>query len=367
MIKWNYLQNMKYTLFSAFILLVLTPFSYATECHMGIRGTEGGTSNLVMSSYSNSIRWARSDGPKNNTTSHLLATAEMDLDPWLESDCDSGNDGEQLIAKINYAGVYRNIGISDYTATYNTNIPGIGFSVKIYSDAGGGYFETTQSEWTTIDAGGGERWAGKRWKAHIEIYQFDFDFAGNTSGLTYLTPSGSFTLGQMGIGDPSDSDNKPWTFTITPSSFRIPIITTTCQTAQLSSGGSNVDLGEYMISDFNASPRSTSFAVQLLGCDNVFAVNFKMNAQKVTGSDSSLLANTLTGSGAAQGVGVKLMATLRGQQIKPNALAYTMYDIDTSAGAGIGALSFDAQLVKNGETVKAGNFKGQATFTMNYY
>lgn len=367
MIKWIVLEKIKNKVLITALLLVAVPFSYATECHMGIRGTEGGSSNLTISSYSNSIRWARSNGPQSNTQSHLLATAEMDLDPWLESQCDAGNDGEQLIAKTNSSGLYSSLGITDYTATYKTNIPGVAFSVKIYSDAGGGYFPWEHMEWTTLDSGGNERWAGKRWKAHIEIYQFDYDFAGNPDGITYLTPSGSYPLGQMGIGNPSDSDNKPWTFTVTPSSFRIPIIATTCQTAQLNTGGTNIDLGEYMISDFNASPRSTSFMVQLLGCNNVFGVDFKMNAQNVTGTDSSLLGNTLTGADAAQGVGVKLIATLRGQQVIPNNFAYTFYNIDTGSGVGIGALMFDAQLVKNGATLKAGNFKGQATFTMSYY
>ncbi|WP_296236574.1 fimbrial protein [uncultured Enterobacter sp.] len=367
MIKWIVLEKIKNNFLITALLLIAAPFGYATECHMGIRGSEGGSSNLTMSSYSNSIRWARTYGPGNSTYTHLLATAEMDLDPWLESQCDAGNDGEQLISKIGYSGLYRNLDITDYTAIYKTNVPGIGFSVKIYSDAGGGYFDTRQSEWTTIDPGGNESWAGKRWKAHIEIYQIDIDFAGNTGGATYLTPSGSYALGQMGIGDPSDSDNKPWTFTVTPSSFQIPIIATTCQTVQLDTGSNNIDLGEYMVSDFNASPRSTSFMVQLLGCNNVTGVDFKMNAQNVTGTDNSLLGNTLTGAGAAEGVGVKLMSTLKYQQITPNNVAYSFYNIDTGSGVGIGALTFDAQLVKNGATLKAGNFKGQATFTLSYH
>lgn len=364
MIKWNLLVKIKYKILLALSLLICAQFSYAQECHMGIRGTEGGSSNLMMSSYANTIRWARSNGPKSGMGEHLIGSAEMDLAPWLESDCDAGISGQQLIARDNEAGYLTTL--SDLTTVYKTNIPGIGFTVKIYSDAGGGYFSHKQG-WTTIEPDHGDaRWAGKRWKAHIDIYQLDYEFEGNKSGVTSLTPSGSFPLGQMGIGDPSDSDNKPWTFTVTPASFSIPIINTTCQTMQLDHGGTNIDLGEYMMSDFNASPRSTDFMVQLLGCDNAWAVEFKMNTPKITGPNDDLLANVLT-SNAAEGVGVKIRSTYYNVDIKPASMTYTLYNIDTSAGAGVGTLTFNAQLVKDGKPMKAGDFKAQATFTTNYY
>lgn len=364
MIKWNLLTHVKSKILLVFSLLIFAQFSYAQECHMGIRGSEGGTSNLMMSSYANSIRWARSNGPKSSMTLRLIGSAEMVLDPWLESDCDAGRSGQQLIAKDNEAGILTTL--PDTTTVYKTNIPGIGFTVKIYSDAGGGYF-THHQGWTTIEPDHGDsRWAGKRWKAHIDIYQSDYDFEGNKNGAAVLTPEGSFPLGQMGIGDPTDSDNKPWTFTVTPASFSIPIINTTCQTMQLNNGGTNIDLGEYMMSGFNASPRSTNFMVQLLGCDNTWAVEFKMDTPKITGADDNLLANVLT-SNAAEGVGVKVSSVYRLFEIKPASMSYTLYGIDTSAGVGVGALTFNAQLVKDGKPMKAGNFKAQATFTTNYY
>ncbi|ESN16047.1 hypothetical protein L370_02111 [Enterobacter sp. MGH 24] len=364
--KWNLLKKTRNKTLLAATILLSAQYCYADECHMGIRGSEGGSSNLIMTSYSNTIRWARSYGPKSSMYKRPIGTAEMDLDPWLESQCDAGNDGQYLTAKMNTAYAYSNISPTDYTTVYKTNIPGVYFSVKIFSDAGGGYFAMNQQDWAIIEPDhGDDRWKGKRWKAHIDIYQDDYTFEGNKNGETYLTPAASFTLGQMGIGDPSDSDNKPWTFTVTPSSFQIPIITSTCQTMQLDHGGTNIDLGEYMMSDFNSSPRSNDFMIQLLGCNNVWAVDFKMNASKVTGPNDDLLGNILT-SNAAEGIGVRLRSIYRDEYIKPG-IQTTFYNIDTSSGAGVGMLTFDAQLVKDGNPMKAGDFKAQATFTTTYY
>lgn len=62
MIKWNLLNKVKNKIALAATLLLSAQFCYADECHMGIKGTEGGSSELVMTSYSNAIRWARSYG-----------------------------------------------------------------------------------------------------------------------------------------------------------------------------------------------------------------------------------------------------------------------------------------------------------------
>lgn len=369
MIKWNLLNKVKNKIALAATLLLFAQFCYADECHMGIKGSEGGSSELVMTTYSNAIRWARSYGPGSSTTMRLIGTAEMDLNPWLESRCDAGTDGQYLRAKFNSAYYDTTLSPTDHTVTYQTNIEGISFAVKIYSDAGGGYFQHAYDWVTIVPDNGDDRWDSKRWKAHIDIYQNDVDFKGNKNGETFLTPAASFPLGQMGLGYSTGSitdDNRPWTFTVTPSSFRIPIINTTCQTMQLDHGGTNIDLGEYMMSEFNGSPRTTSFMVQLLGCDNVWAVDFKMSTPKITGPDDDLLANVLT-SNAAEGVGVRIRSVYLNQNIKPASTSYTIYGTDTGQGAGVGMLTFTAELVKDGKPMKAGNFKGQTTFTTTYY
>ena len=106
--------------------------------------------------------------------------------------------------------------------------------------------------------------------------------------------------------------------------------------------------------------------VQLLGCDNVWAVDFKMSTPKITGPDDDLLANVLT-SNAAEGVGVRIRSVYRDENIKPASTTITYYGTDTSQGAGVGMLTFTAELVKDGKPMKAGNFKGQTTFTTTYY
>lgn len=340
----------------------------AIECRFG--NGYGGTSTLVNGVYSNTIRWESSGGPKTSMNSHLLATVDLTLSPSLQSTCSVGNDGEVLRNKPNYANYTGGSTEQDNAAAqYATNIAGIYYTVKIYSDAGGGYFGGANSEsdgwYITEPDHNDERWKNKVWKAQIHIWQNDYEFNGNPSGITMLTPKGSYTLGQMAIGDYNDSNNKPWTFNVTPSTFQIPIIASTCQTTQLSTGSTNIDLGEYMISDFNASPRTTTFMVQLLGCNNVWAVDFKMTTNKTTGAQNQLLANTIIGG--ATGVGVLLHSDLKGQDIMPNGISYTWHNIDTGPNVGVGALAFNAQLVKDGNPIKAGNFKAMTTFSMTYY
>ncbi|WP_162268718.1 fimbrial protein [Enterobacter bugandensis] len=259
---------------------------------------------------------------------------------------------------------------------YLTNIPGISFSVKIRSPAGGGYFGANGSEqvpgWTTVVDTSSDMWDGQAWEAEVTIWQDSWEFqraGGNRNNATYITPAASFTLGQMGLGDPTANDNKPWTFNVTPSSFQIPIVPSTCQTAQLDTGSNNIDLGEFMISDFNGTPRTHGFTVQLLGCDNAYAVDFKMVTDKTSGSQNELLGNVLEGEGqgAAEGVGVKLFARNYGQPIPPNGAATTFYSRSTDAGTSFGVLNFDAQLLKDGNPLKAGAFKAMTTFQMTYY
>ncbi|MGU3486145.1 fimbrial protein [Enterobacter bugandensis] len=307
-----------------------------------------------------------------------LVTFRVPISPSMTSHCSAGNDGRNLVVK----------NPSDYTYTsgsgpqpdgsmgnyYLTNIPGIVFSVKMRSPAGGGYFGDHGSEqysgWTTLVEASTDIWDNQAWEAEVTIWQDSWEFqraGGNKNNATYITPAASFTLGQMGLGDPTAKDNKPWTFNVTPSSFQIPIVPSTCQTAQLDSGSTNIDLGEYMMSDFNVSPRSTPVRVQLLGCDNVYAVDFKMTATTTTGSNHELLGNVLTGGSAASGVGVQLFLTNGGVTIPPNGLATTVYGNDTGAGVGLGMLTFDARLIKDGNAMKAGSFKAMTTFQMTYY
>ncbi|WP_161566064.1 fimbrial protein [Enterobacter sp. SGAir0187] len=352
--------------------LVLQGQAYADECRFG---DGGGNTTVLTGGSAFGVHWFAW-----NTYSTIvkLTTFTVNLSPALTSHCSAGNDGHSLLEKVT----------SDYTYTsgrgpqpdgkmgvyFLTNVPGILFSVKIVSPAGGGYFGGDGSEqvpgWTTLVDTSSDMWDGQDWRAEVTLWQDTGEFmnaGGNKANASYITPKASFTLGQMSLGDPGDSNNRPWTFNVTPSSFQIPIVPSTCQTAQLDSGTNTVDLGDYMISEFKASPRTHPFRIQLLGCDNVYAVDFKMTTNKVTGSQNELLGNVLENSDAATGVGVKIHATNLGRDIPANGLDTTIYSNDTGAGTGLGMLTFEAQLIKDGNQLRAGNFKALTTFQMTYY
>ncbi|WP_410751171.1 fimbrial protein [Citrobacter sp. U14242] len=353
----------------ATLLIASGPAQAAIECRFD--SGSGGTTTLVNGISSNNIRWSQSSGPGYSNDEVLLATVDLTLSPSLQSTCSLGNDGEVLKEKADTAYVRATSSYDDSAILYYTNIPGIYFTTKIYSDAGGGFFKNTGAAadgWETLEADhNDERWKNKTWKALIHIYQYNSEFAGNTSGITTLTPKASFSLGQMAIGDRTDSNNKPWTFNVTPTSFQIPIITTTCQAAALSDGSTNIDLGDYMLADFNQSTRTQYVAVQLKGCNNLFGVDVKITANKTTGSSNDLLGNTLT-TNAASGVGVKLMSGSNTSfQFIPNSFAETHYSFDTGSSTTANVIDFTAQLVKDGNTMKAGEFRAAATVLMTYY
>lgn len=345
----------------------------AQECRFG--SGDGGTTTLTGGTTFG-IQWK----PYNSAYAiESLVTFRVPLTPSLTSHCSMGNDGSGLFAQAydlapGYASGRGPMTDGTMGEYYLTNIPGITFSVKIRSPAGGGYFGGNGPEnfsgWTTLVNPGSTIWDGQVWEAEITLWQDSWMFEqnhGNRANATYITPAGSFSLGKMALGNPNDSNNRPWTFNVTPSSFQIPIVASTCQTAQLDSGGTNIDLGEYMMSDFNVSPRSTPVRVQLLGCNNVYAVDFKMTSTTTTGPNNELLGNVLTGGAAASGVGVQLFLTNGGITIPPNGLTTTVLSRDTGAGVGLGMLTFDARLIKDGNSMKAGSFKAMTTFQMTYY
>jgi len=346
--------------------------AYADECRFA--NGDGGTATL-NGATTFGVHWAAYNG---SATMEKLVTFRVPLDKLLKSECGAGNDGHSLLSKIAFdtanaqgRGPQADGEMGNY---YLTNIPGIQFSVKIRSPAGGGFFGGNGSEqvpgWTTLVDTSSDIWDGQTWDAEVTIWQANGEFIknpGNRANATYITPASSFTLGEMALGDPNGNNNRPWKFNVTPASFQVPIVPSTCQTAQLDSGSNNVDLGEFMLSDFNASPRTHGFRVQLLGCDNLYAVDFKVTANETTGPQNMLLGNTLQGGDAATGVGVLLRADSEGVYVPPNSPSITFFSHDTGAGVNMGMLTFSAQLVKDGNPLKAGNFKGMSTFVMTYY
>lgn len=343
----------------------------AQECRFD--SGDGGTTTLTGGTAL-SVHWK----PYNGSAIESLVTFRVPLTPNLSSHCSMGNDGTTLfVQRYDLAPGYSS-GRGPMTdgsmgQFYRTNISGILISVKIRSPAGGGYFGANGSEqvtgWTTLVEPGGTIWDGQAWEAEITLWQDSMEFVnnnGNRNNATYITPAGSFSLGKMAIGDPNDSNNQAWTFNVTPESFQVPIVQSTCQTAQLQDNSNTIDLGEFMLSDFNVSPRTQDFHIQLLGCNNVWAVDLKAISNKTSGSQNELLGNVLEGANAASGVGVKLLDEWS-VPLKINSDIRTLYTRDTGSGVGLGMLNFSAQLIKDGSPLRAGDFKALATFQMTYY
>lgn len=110
---------------------------------------------------------------------------------------------------------------------FETNIPGIYYSVRVHtaeSDGGmGGYFAMNTTDWTTVaSSGNSDPWDNKWINTSVQIY-IDEGYRGNPNKETSIRPKPG-TLGKMAIGNPNDSNNQPWTFVVNEDSFQIPIV-----------------------------------------------------------------------------------------------------------------------------------------------
>ncbi|SAE60382.1 fimbrial protein StkG [Enterobacter hormaechei] len=249
---------------------------------------------------------------------------------------------------------------------FETNIPGIYYSVRVHtaeSDGGmGGYFAMNTTDWTTVaSSGNSDPWDEKWINTSVQIY-IDAGYRGNPNKETSIRPKPG-TLGKMAIGNPNDSNNQPWTFVVNEDSFQIPIVLPTCDMAMLSDGTNNVNLGEYYVSDIkNNRVKDIPFSISLSNCTSVANITTKLTTSKLTGKNNDLLGNTL--SSGAEGAGVKIMYNGTSQLLPNNPdSSYVITDYQTPESKQI---NYVAQLVANGSTVKPGSFKATGVFTLSY-
>ncbi|EAY5892894.1 hypothetical protein AH835_19905 [Salmonella enterica] len=349
-------------------LLFIQGYAWAQECHFGQNG-EGGESTIVNTRVNGApLNFARV--PVQDSDGIVIAGPyEADLSPALWSECDSGNDGKQM---SNIAYENSGAGVDDMTL-WPTNVKGIYYAVRIYSENNAGsWFKATQSGvWSNLGVEAGNNSHG--WKAQIKLVQTS-DFLGNAGHITAITPQKALRIGGMAIGDrgnESSNDNDPWYFRVTPSTFSIPVTTATCQSAVVhGNGGTNrVDFGEAMFSDVVNTGwyPHRDFTVQLEGCNNVVAIQYRVTSLK---TDNGMLINTLT-TDAASGVGVTISSNFPsnpsfGPVINdPQWIYVSLYNVGTNVTND--QLEFQAYFGKqNGAVLKAGNFEAVATFEINY-
>lgn len=336
------------------------------ECHFGEYG-EGGTSTIVNTAASMPLYFI--SGSQFYSGSQYITLGgpyDAQLSPELWSRCDHGDEGEQM-SNITYDAFNNQ---DEGNAVWPTNVEGIYYAVRIYSDlSAGSYFRWSDGKWMDLGVSGSG--STNNWRAQIKLYQ-KAQFMANFTGVTHITPKEAKKIGGMSIGGHTDSDNQPWWFQVTTSTFSIPVVAATCQAA-VADDDNNIDFGEMMFSNVreNYFP-SRAFNIQLRGCNNVLALKYKVSANKtVSTSDGVALANTLT-SGAAEGVAVMIRQEFNADRSghgepfinDPEFITFYLDQVGTAVTAN---LNFTAWLTPTGQKLQPGNFKAVSTFTINYY
>lgn len=343
------------------VLLSLGQTCWADECHFGWYG-EGGTSTLANAEYTKGpIRLPSADSSFNSVGDGGF---RVNMSPTVQTECDAGTDGDNLQSQTAPGLI---IGNKNGNAIFATNIPGIGYTVRIHtaeSDGGtGGYFAMNTTGWTDLTGGvPTSMWAGRKSIVATVYLYAGPDYVGNPNKATVIKPKAG-TLGKMAIGDPTDSDNQPWTFMVDENSFQIPVVLPTCDIAMLSDGTNDVNLGDYFVSDIkNNKVKDVPFSIHLNSCTSVARFTTKLTSTKLTGTNNDLLGNTITSG--AEGAGVKIMYNGTSQLIPNNSSSsYVMTDASLPGSTQI---DYVAQLVANGSTVKPGAFKATGVFTLSY-
>ncbi|ECC1658875.1 hypothetical protein FNO19_02630 [Salmonella enterica subsp. salamae] len=352
-------------LFTASLLLIQ---GYAWgECHFGQDG-EGGTSTIVNTIATSPVYFnpSYSVGMPSHYT-EIAGPFEAQLSPALWSDCDSGSDGAQM-SNITYDAV----GSQDGYALWPTNVESIFYAVRVYSDNNtGSYFKYSPTQWADLSVAANQ--PSKNWKVQIKLFQLDY-FTGNREHVSAITPKGSLKIGGMSIGGHTSTDNQPWWFNITPSSFSIPVAAATCQTAMVNGGSNNVDFGDVMFSQVRNGwfPHQT-FNLQFRGCSNTVGIFYKVSSNKTVNLPSGarlLLANTLT-TNAANGIGIELNQEFPANPaghgepfINDPTLIYAPFpEVGVSTNID---LPFTAYLMTDSSQMTPGDFKAVATFTIEY-
>lgn len=329
---------------------------WAGECRMG--DGYGGTTKLVNSEYSGATIRLPDQG------AYINEIFTVNLTPGIQINCSpvKGNDGYNLMAQTNpelLAGSKYNEGM------FATNIPGIYYSVKVKtSDTGiGGLFGTNTTGWYTTAAWGPNTPLDGKWlNTYIFLY-VGYDYQGNPNRETVIKPRAG-TLGKMSIGDPADSNNQPWTFTVDENSFQIPVVLPTCDIVMLGNGTHTVDLGDYFVSDIRYKRvKDVPFSINFNDCTSVARYTTKLTTTKLTGIDHDLLGNTL--STGAQGAGVKILYNNGNSQLIPND-ANSSYDMTETGVPTSTQINFVAQLIADGSMITPGAFSASGVFTISY-
>ncbi|AID88423.1 MULTISPECIES: fimbrial protein [Klebsiella] len=351
-----------------FALLALSFGASAKECHLDDGRSGSLTLNNGVTTYPITFKTALGD---QGSKKPELLTFDIQSSYALRTECDAGNDGFDFYAKTNPSATPTTV---DGRALFPTNIEGIYYAVRIYTQAGGGGYlpeVNSSKDWVWVSGGNQSYWNNQQLKYSVTLYQ-DVPFQGNLNHDMRIYPKDSRTLGQIRVGSADSDDNNPWTINVNPSSFSILVMAATCSSAMVNNGTNNVNFGDVMFSSFREGywPR-TPFTLRLSGCNNTVWVRMKLATPKSELSATggvTLMTNTLTGSDAATGVGVGLASnftTADGFNLQPG---LEIWSPSTSvSNSSSYDYSFDAWLSRTSGELKPGKFKAIGTFTIDYF
>ncbi|HFM4651542.1 TPA: fimbrial protein, partial [Escherichia coli] len=168
--------------------------------------------------------------------------------------------------------------------------------------------------------------------------------------------------------------------------LNIKLSNPTCFTAILSGTsvtGSTVKMGEYSEAQIRNGATPVPFDISLQNCVRVTNIETKLVSTKVGTENRQLLGNTLTGSGAAKGVGVLIEGLANSKSalmiLKPND-STSVYKDNTGQTQNNDSdaiypeddgitypLHFQATLKQDGNiAIEPGDFKATSTFQVTY-
>lgn len=177
-------------------------------------------------------------------------------------------------------------------------------------------------------------------------------------------PDGGTLSGTMARFQIGTSNQPVITFTsVTPTiSFTVPTSSCSLGVAQGDSvTNNNVALGDYYASEVKQDQtRTIPFSLTLENCYTP-KLSIKMTSAFIA-SNTALLGKS---SGSADGVGVNIINTDKNVNMRPDGSTSAVYD-RASDWSNLESLNFSAQLKKDEETIKAGDFNAAATFMLSY-
>lgn len=146
--------------------------------------------------------------------------------------------------------------------------------------------------------------------------------------------------------------------------------------------GSTVALGRYTVGQIKSGATPVPFQIALQNCIRVRNIETKMTSEKIGQQNKQLIANTLQGSDAAQGVGVLIEGLKNSVNekmvLEPNVgtSIYKAYEDEEDSSGGIypgkgqgttQPLEFQATLQQDGNAaIKAGDFEATGRFQITY-